>query len=275
MNVGFIGTGSMGSILIEAFIEARALTPAQILASNRSKGKVQALADKFPGLRVAETNREVARQADLLFICVKPLEYKNVLDEIAPLVRGDQIVVSITSPVQVKHLEDKLPAKIAKVIPSITNSVHSGPSLVIFGERMNHADRESILSLFSQISEPIQIDERHTRVSSDLASCGPAFVSCLLQKMIDAAVEETRIPRSDAVFLTTQMIVGLGELFAREKYSLQTLQEKVCVPGGVTGVGLSVLEREIGGLFRHLFQKTHEKAAEDSQLINEMFFQEK
>ena len=36
MKVGFIGTGSMGSLLIDAFIQSGALLPEQIRVSNRS-----------------------------------------------------------------------------------------------------------------------------------------------------------------------------------------------------------------------------------------------
>ncbi|QDI92913.1 hypothetical protein EPH95_18530 [Salicibibacter halophilus] len=39
------------------------------------------------------------------------------------------------------------------------------------------------------------------------------------------------------------MIIGMGTLFSKRLYNLQTLQEKVKVPGGVTGVGLEVLKQ--------------------------------
>ena len=56
MKVGFIGTGSMGSILIEALIVSKALNPEQILAANRSRDKVLKLADRFPAIQVASDN---------------------------------------------------------------------------------------------------------------------------------------------------------------------------------------------------------------------------
>ncbi len=48
MKVGFIGTGSMGSILIEAFIQSGALNPEDIIASNRTASKVERLAAAYP-----------------------------------------------------------------------------------------------------------------------------------------------------------------------------------------------------------------------------------
>jgi competence protein ComER len=273
MQIGFIGTGSMGSILLEALIEAKSVLPSQIHASNRTFSKVKELAKTYTGLRAYPTNSKVAERTDLLFLCVKPLEFKNVVDEIAPYVKENQIVISITSPVEIKDLEKLLPAKIAKIIPSITNSVRSGASLMIAGERLSDQDKDFLYHLMSSISQPLWIDEQYTRVSSDIVSCGPAFMSFILQKFIDAAVRETSIPREQATSLASYMIVGMGELLGQEKFSLTTLQQRVCVPGGVTGAGIKVLENEIVDVFDKLFKETHLKFHEDVQGVHEMFYE--
>lgn len=141
MKVGFIGTGSMGSLLIESFINSNALKPQQISASNRTHSKVTELARRYPGLHAAQSNRETAAESDVLFICVKPLESKAVTDEIRDVITEEQIVVSITSPVQIRILEHALKAKVSKIIPSITHQVGSGASLCIHGSRITEEDR--------------------------------------------------------------------------------------------------------------------------------------
>jgi competence protein ComER len=273
MQFGFIGTGSMGSIVIEALIEAKSVLPSQIYASNRTFEKVKELAKTYTGLHAYPSNTKVAEEADVLFLCVKPLEFKKVIDEITPYTRKDQIIVSITSPVEIKDLEKLLPAKIAKIIPSITNSAQSGASLMMAGERVSESDRDYLYQLMSSISQPIWIDEKFTRVSSDIVSCGPAFMSFLLQKFIDAAVIETGIPQEQATALASSMIVGMGELLAKEKFSLPSLQQRVCVPGGVTGAGIKVLEKETEDIFNKLIRETHHKYREDIQGVSEMFYE--
>jgi competence protein ComER len=273
MQFGFIGTGSMGKIVIEAFIEAKSVLPSQIHVSNRTFEKAKELAKTYTGLHAYPSNARVAERADVLFLCVKPLEFKKVIDEITPYSREDQIVVSITSPVEIKDLETLLPARIAKIIPSITNSAQSGASLMMAGDRVSESDREYLYQLMSSISQPIWIDEQYTRVSSDIVSCGPAFMSFLLQKFIDAAVRETGIPQEQATALASSMIVGMGELLAKEKFSLPSLQQRVCVPGGVTGAGIKVLEKETVDVFDKLIRETHHKYREDIQGVAEMFYE--
>ena len=272
MKVGFIGTGNMGSILVEAFLAVNALRPDQIIASNRTREKVLALQERYPGLTAAEDNVHTVQDSELIFLCVKPLEFKRVIDNIHPFLHANQLVISITSPVLIEDLEKQLPCKIAKVIPSITNSVAAGASLMMFGSRCQEKDRKLIRDLFSQISRPLEIQESKTRVSSDIVSCGPAFMSYLLQQFIEAAVEETGISREEATFLTSEMVIGLAALISRGPYDLPTLQQKVCVPGGITGAGILALE-QIGDTFNHVFKNTHRKYDEDLKEVSYMFYE--
>ncbi|CAM2834053.1 late competence protein ComER [Paenibacillus sediminis] len=271
MKVGFIGTGTMGSILIDAFIRSGALEPQQIVASNRTKPKLQQLSNCYPGLKIACDNIEVASSSQILFICVKPLEFKKVIDDIRSAVTNEQIVISITSPVQIKHLESRLSCKIAKVIPSITNSARSGASLCIYGSRITREDRLLIEQLISHISTPIVVRETHTRITSDISSCGPAFLAFFLEKWIDAAVEMTGIERSSASFLAAEMLLGTGKLLTEGGYSLEELQRRVTVPGGITAEGLSLLSNNIGDVFHQLIRVTHDKYEEDIVKINDLF----
>lgn len=271
MNIGFIGTGSMGTILIDSFIRSGALAPWQMVASNRTRSKVEQLAARHEGLRVAGSNREVAEACDILFLCVKPSEYGSVVDEIGPVVTRQQTIVSITSPVMIRSLEERLDAKIAKIIPSITNYVLSGPTLCMYSERLLETDIARLEDLLGRISRPVRVSERYTRVSSDIASCGPAFFSFLLQRFIDAAVTETGIEREHATRLGVEMLLGTGMLLTSGGLTPESLQQRVSVPGGITAQGLRLMDKEVGDLFRHLIRITHAKYDEDVEKVNAMF----
>lgn len=275
MNVGFIGTGSMGSILIEAFIRSNALNAEQIIAGNRTRSKVEKIAEKYPGIRVADSNAEIAAVSQIVFICVKPMEYKKVIDEIRGGLSADQILVSITSPVLIKHLEELLPCKIAKMIPSITNYELSGATLCMYGDRMGQEDRELLESLLRQISTPIPISEQYTRIISDLSSCGPAFVAFFIRNFIEAAVAKTGIPEAEATLLASEMVLGTGKLLTSGGFTPETLQRSVSVPGGITEAALELLDRELCGVFNQLVDTTHDKYDEDLLKVEMNFFGQK
>ena len=71
------------------------------------------------------------------------------------------------------------------------------------------------ISLIQKHFYSLVIEEDITRVSSDIASCGPAFFSYLLQCFINAAVDKTNITHEEATTLVSEMVVGMGKLLEK------------------------------------------------------------
>ncbi|MCF6137993.1 late competence protein ComER [Pseudalkalibacillus berkeleyi] len=271
MKVGIIGTGNMGTILISAFIDSLAVRPSELMIINRTAKKAEGLQRKYPDLKVGKSNSEVAAFSDILFICVKPLEYYALIESISPYLNSEKLIVSITSPISVEQLEELTTCSVARAIPSITNRALSGASLLTYGKRCSPEQKRNLNRLMGSISTPVQIDQSITRVASDLSSCGPAFFSYLLQAYIDSAVEETNISKEQATYLVSEMVIGMGKLLEKEVYTLPTLLQKVCVKGGVTGEALKVFDAELGPLFNHVIKRTHAKYDEDCELVDQQF----
>lgn len=271
MKIGIIGTGNMGSVLIQAFSESAAVSASQLVITNRTKQKADHLQVDYPDLNVADDASQIAREADIIFVCVKPLDIQPLVQTLSADLSQEKLLVSITSPVNVNELESIAECSVARAIPSITNRALAGASLITFGSSCSDKQQQDLLALMGHISTPYQIEENITRVASDIISCGPAFFSYLTQRFIQAAATQTDITYEQATHFATEMLIGLGELLEKEIYTLPGLQEKVHVKGGVTGVGLSVLEAEIGDMFERLYLKTHQKFKEDRKKVQNQF----
>lgn len=271
MKIGIIGTGNMGRILAEALLDGKAVSPSSMIVTNRTLAKAEDIKKIYTDITISSHAVDVASKSDVLFICVKPIDVHNVIKEIKPYLSDEKCVVSITSPISVDQLESVVPCSVARAIPSITNRALAGVSLLTFGDRCDEIWKEKLLKMFSCISTPISIEENITRVASDIVSCGPAFFSYLTRRFINAAVSETKIDEVTATKLASEMLIGLGELLRKGYYTLPTLQEKVCVKGGITGEGIKVLEKELGDVFEHLFQATHLKFEEDLEETEKQF----
>ncbi|RFU71659.1 late competence protein ComER [Peribacillus saganii] len=272
MKIGVIGTGNMGTILIEALLSSEAVSPDCLTVTNRTLSKANRLQEIYPGITVADTAAETAKQSDLLFICVKPGDIFNVLIDIKPFVNTSKCIVSITSPISVEQLESVMPCSCARFIPSITNRVLSGVTLLTFGNNCVQGWHEELQKIAAKISTPVSIENNITRVASDIVSCGPAFFSFLAQSFISAACKVTPIDKKTATLLTESMLIGLGDLLKKGVYTLPTLQEKVCVKGGITGEGINVMESaETEAIFEMLFQATQKKFAEEIEKVEKQF----
>ncbi|RYL91557.1 late competence protein ComER [Sporolactobacillus sp. THM7-4] len=273
MKIGVIGTGTMGSLIIEALIKSKSVKPSHIWMTNRTEEKARNLANAYPGLTVCPTPHEVIKHAAIVFLCIKPLQFFPLLQSVQNTWRPDQLAVSITSPITLTQLEKMISCSVTRVVPSIVNQALAGSTLVTFGTSMNDRQKTKIWTLLENFSHPVEISEKNIRVASDLSSCGPAFLSFLLEKMIEGAVRSTPISEDDATELVTQMVIGFGKLLEDQTFTLTELREKVTVKGGVTGVGLNVLKTGYGGVFEHLFEETRKKFIEDHQAVDPFFDQ--
>lgn len=272
MKIGVIGTGNMGTILIESWLETNTLKPSDLIITNRTLSKAIALQTKYDGIEVTNTAAELAKLANVIFVCVKPLQIHSLIQVLKPYINQDHLLVSITSPLSVFQLENELCCSCARFIPSITNRAYSGVSLLSFHESCTEKWKDFLQTLASRISTPVVIGNEITRISSDIVSCGPAFFSFIAQSFIDMACQSTEIDRHTATVLTEKMLIGLGDLLSKGIYTLPTLQEKVCVKGGITGEGIKVLEAaKLDDTFTDLFRATHGKFAEDIEEIEKQF----
>ena len=275
MNVGFIGAGSMGSLLIEAFIMSEALEPEHIYVSNRTYSKAESLAYQFPGITATVSNIDLTLQCDLIFLCIKPLEFASVLHQVRPYLRKDQLIISITSPVLLANLAEQVPSQIAKIIPSITNRMWNSSTLCVFDDnRITEQSKALLLNLLSYIGEPIEIEENFTRIVSDISSCGPAFFAYFLEQFAIAAEKETGIPREDAIRIGSHMLLGTGLLLTEGGLTPADIQKRVAVPGGITAKALNLLAQTSQGMFNTLIHTTHEKYYEDLDLVKHSFKKE-
>ncbi|PKG24497.1 late competence protein ComER [Niallia nealsonii] len=267
MKIGIIGTGNMGRILIESMLDSKAISPDSLLIHNRTKSKALQIKKSYPDIVVYDDFIEVAKASDVVFLCIKPRDSIILAKKLAPYITDDMCVVSITSPINAEDLEVFFTCSVARIIPSITNRALTGVSLFSFGKQCTEKWKKILTMIFENFSSPYIIDKNITRAASDIVSCGPAFFSYLTQRFIDGAVEETEMDSQTATLLASEMLIGLGELLKKRYYTLPTLQEKVCVKGGITGVGIEILEKNLGDTFNQLFHATHEKFAEDVELV--------
>lgn len=271
MKIGIIGTGNMGTVLIQGFIESETVTASQLIITNRTKQKAQYLQTIYKDIHVVDHAIEVAEKSDIIFVCVKPLDIHTLLENLSAHLSQEKLLVSITSPVNVEELESLVECRVGRAIPSITNRASAGISLITLGSSCNHSDQESLLQLMEGISTPYHIENDIVRAASDIVSCGPAFFSYLTDRFINAAVNQTDITDEQATAFATEMLIGLGKLLEKDIYTLPELKEKVHVKGGVTGEGLSVLESEVGDMFERLYYKTHQKYAKDREKVKKQF----
>jgi competence protein ComER len=259
---GFIGTGSMGSMLIRQFIRTGVAAPQEIVACSRTGASAKALAAET-GIAVKESAREVAAGADVLFICVRPLDVHDVLVACRDALSTETLLVSIAGCVTLENLAVWAGPlmRCARVIPSLTAEEHSGISLVAWGSHASPADKERVFSLFSAIGTPVEIDEKQIEVYSDLTSCAPALFATMMQEYAAAAVRKEGIPPLLAEYLVRHTLIGTAWLLTGKDSGFEDIIRRVATKGGITEEGVRVLHKGLPPVYDELLDATLAKHA--------------
>ncbi len=264
MRLGIIGTGHLGSMLVRKFVETGAIKAENIIASNRTREKVERLAEGL-GISIG-SNREVAEKSDVIFVSVRPLDVKGVLREIRGLLTPDKLLISAAADFPLKELIPLSFARAARVFPSITSERMKGVSLVALGENTTPRDKDLIFTLFKAIGYPVEVDENDFEVLADLTSCGPGYIAALMHEF-SLVASWKGVPKELAEDLVKKTLEGTAELL--QENSFVELIACVATKGGITEEGVKVIQSETPPIFDHLFQATKAKHERVKKLVEE------
>ncbi len=106
-RVAVLGAGKMGGILIKALLEKNLLSRALTTATVQHEERAKVLSQKL-GIPVGTDNASAARNADIVFVCVKPQTVQGIMEEIRPQVRQEQLFISVAASVPTSHIENAL-----------------------------------------------------------------------------------------------------------------------------------------------------------------------
>ncbi len=261
MAIGFVGTGRMGAMLVRALLGAAQPVDEEIWASNRSQEKLDDLSLLYPRLRTG-TNLEVARQCGTLFLCVRPQDTGRALEEIGPVLTADHLLILITNVVELECLAAVVPCRTAKVIPSYTQFVRGGVSLLISGPRCRPEDVAYLRDLLNRVSRTYEVQESQARVVTNVVSCGPAFLARFCADWAEAAHQmQPDIPLADCEMLVRETVNATIEL-PRAGIDAREILDEVSTPGGMTYEGLKVMNEVLPGMWRNVMQRTAEHERE-------------
>lgn len=131
-----------------------------ILGSARTEQTVKKAEDAF-GITGCKDNAEVAGQADILFLAVKPQMYPDVIGHIKDAVKPETIVVSIAPGKTIAWLTELFgkEVKLVRCMPNTPALVGEGCTGVCKAENVTDAEMEQVLSLLNSFGKAYIVPE--------------------------------------------------------------------------------------------------------------------
>jgi pyrroline-5-carboxylate reductase len=264
-RVAVIGSGKIGTILMQAMLRQGLLSAELIHATVNHEEKARAMA-KDLGVRVSTDNIAAVRESEIALVCVKPQVVGQVMEQIAPVVTPEKVLISVAASVPTDYMEKRLPekSKIIRAMPNTPSMVGRGMSALCKGKFADAEDIELARAMFDTVGKTVVTDEKNMDAITGLSASGPAFIYIILESLAEAGVK-VGLPRDLATLLAAQTTAGAAQMVLETGHHPALLKDAVTKPAGCTIDG--ILELEEGKLRVTLIKAVVKAAQRAKELV--------
>jgi pyrroline-5-carboxylate reductase len=213
--------------------------PQDISITRRNPAKLDHLKKK--GIQAGSDNKVAVKNANIILLCVKPFQAKDVLKELAKNINSKQVVVSTVSGISINDISELLSAKpfIMRAMPNTAMAI--GESMTCLSCVKGSKESKQIEELFNALGKTILIDEKLMDAATVLGACGTAFAMRYIRANIQAGIE-IGFDAATARLIAAQTVKGAADLLLENGTHPEEEIDKVTTPKGVTITGLNQME---------------------------------
>jgi pyrroline-5-carboxylate reductase len=233
----------MAESMIAGLLSGHRLETDQIVASHPRPERRDALEARF-GIRTIESNASAIATADIVVLAIKPQMLRRVGLELAPVLRDEQLVISVLAGSTTRALRNALRHDaIVRAMPNTPAQLGKGMTVWYATPAVGEDQRSQTAELLGALGRELQVeDEKFVSMATAVSGTGPAYVFLVMEALIDAAVH-LGFPRHIAHDLVIETLLG-GTLFAQATGDHPAqLRNMVTSPAGTSAAALHELEK--------------------------------
>lgn len=240
MHIGFIGSGRMASALLKGILHAAIAPPGDVIVTDKIPAAAEELA-RWTGTRTLQSNSEVAAEAAVLILCVKPGDVPAALREAGNL--NGKLLISIAAGVPLRRLREWASGnpRLIRVMPNTPALIGQGAAAYAAAEGATPEDLAVAERIFGATGTVVRVKEELLDAVTGLSGSGPAFVYTVIEALADGGVL-MGLPREVALRLASQTVLGAAAMVLQTGQHPAQLRDQVASPGGTTIAGLEALE---------------------------------
>ena len=242
-KISFIGCGNMSSAIIQGLIN-KGLSPDNIIASNRSEGKLLEI-KKITNIQTTTNNLEAVNFSNVIILAVKPQILPQICQQLKDINLSGKLIVSIavgtTIETILKHLEQEI--AVVRTMPNTPSTISEGATGLFANDKTSQAQKVIVETVFSSVglTEWVKLESLIDVVAA-IAGSVPAYIFLFIQSMIDQAIEEG-LDATSAKNLAVQAVLGSAKLAqSMPETSLTDLRKAVTSPNGTTHAAITCFE---------------------------------
>lgn len=230
--VVLVGCGRLGSALVDGWMRAGPVTPAELIILTPSQ-KAAAEAARAAGARVNPDHDALGR-ARAVVLAVKPARWRAAAEPLVGRLAEDAVVVSLMAGVGSDLLAGALRRPVARVMPTTGVAWAQGVAAVWAADPRA---RFVAAELFRSVAEVVELaDEGLMNAATAAAGSAPAFILDHVRALADAGAAHGLEPRAAVALVSGALRSAAAALAAGE--TLEASIGRVASPGGTTRAGL-------------------------------------
>lgn len=236
-SILLVGCGNMGGAMLAGWLAGGMPAARFTIADPRLERAPEGVAL----LREIPTDGEF----DAVLLGVKPQMLGAVAEQVEKLVGPRTILLSLLAGVELATLAERFPraGAIVRVMPNLAAALGKSP-IALVGAGLSDEAPGAVDTLMAPLGTAEWLDrEELMDLVTALAGSGPAFVYRFIDALASGAAE-LGLPAAQAERLAVSMVEGAAALAASSEHSPAELARRVASPGGVTQVGLDILDRD-------------------------------
>src|SRR5665648_109608 len=241
-KITIIGGGNLGSAIAFGLIKSKLLPPTAITVTRRRLNLLEKLQQQ--GVCVTTDNIEASLNADIIILAIKPYQVLSIIEEIKPVLKPNQILISLVAGVGLPKLEETAgtSVQIFRAMPNTAIAIQESMTLISTNVKSEET-RNQVIHIFDQLGEAMNITEDLMASATVLASCGIAFALRYIRAAMQGGIE-LGFSAEMAQFITAQTVKGAAELILESGKHPEQEIDKVTTPRGITITGLNEMEHK-------------------------------
>jgi len=249
-EIGIIGIGNVGSMLLHKFIELNSSEVENIYVANRSKEKLESLKIKYPSINICESNEELAKRCEKIMICVEPLNLPRVLNEIKPYLKDETYLMISTSMVAQKDLCKFHSGSITIFMPTLISMVNGGITIANHNNKVKEDEKLFFEKFMSNFSEVKAMGEEDINLSQNLTASFPGFFAEIMLEFVKSASKRSKNVTDDELeHMLLVSLLGASRLLLEKNMSFEETINRVSTKGGITYEGVMVFKEKLPDVF--------------------------
>ncbi|KPB03812.1 pyrroline-5-carboxylate reductase [Bacillus sp. CHD6a] len=271
MKIAFIGAGSMAEAIMAGLLKQEICTKEDITVTNKQdQQRLENLENKY-GVATLENKETVVKDADVIFLAMKPKDAKDGIQAIKSYVTKEQLIVSVLAGISTEVIQDlfEQELRVIRSMPNTSAAIGLSATAIAKGSYATENDLELVQSLFSAIGLCTIVEEDQLHAVTGVSGSGPAYIYYIAEAMEKAALAQG-LDMDVAKKLVSQTLIGAAHMLQETDKDAEVLRKEVTSPGGTTQRGISLLdERKVSEAFESCIEGATERSREMGEELAE------